>query len=390
MADDLPAHEAMLALLRGIGEAADARQREIRGQRRLPDDLAQRLVDSSVYRTWVSPVYGGRGGSAQDLFDAIETLAWWDGATAWYAMVSGTAALVSGFLPADGAREIFGDPRTQTGGYSNPMGRGRMLDGGIRVSGRWGWGSATRHCNWILGGVSLGSGDETGSPRSGGVRTPLCFFPRAAVTLHDNWHTLGLEGTASVDYEVHDLVVPDRHWVSFPMTSPVVDEPLYRFSTIGALAAGVAWVAIGMARRAIDELVKLATHKVPAGGARPLAERALIQTQLIECEAAWLSAREVLREQTRRCWDQAVGQGEIAPEARRLLRVACINAVERCSRAVDLCYAAGGGSSIHDTSPLQRMFRDMHVATQHGINGPLFMERLGKLALGLSSDTSLL
>ncbi|MBL8329766.1 MAG: hypothetical protein JNJ71_13020 [Rubrivivax sp.] len=390
MLDTLPDTAAMFAQLRSVGEAADARQREIRGQRHLPDDLAARLVDSTVFRTWVPAVYGGRGGSVQDLFDAIETVAWYDGATAWIVMIGGTTALVSGFLPAEGARQIFGNPRTQAGGFANPLGRGRRVEGGLRVSGRWGWGSGTRHCNWILGGVAVSEDGEGAATRSSGMHTPLCFFPREAVTLHDNWHTLGLEGTASVDYEVHQCLVPDTHWVAFPMQQPVVQEPLYRFSTVGALAAGVAWVGIGMARRAIDELIRLATVKVPAGGARPLAERAAIQSLLVECEAAWMSARLVLKEQTARCWEQAVREGELAPEARRLLRVAAINAVERSTRVVDLCYGAAGGSSIHDTSPLQRMFRDMHVATQHGINGPLFTERLGKIALGLSQDASLL
>jgi alkylation response protein AidB-like acyl-CoA dehydrogenase len=305
-------------------------------------------------------------------------------------MIGGTTSLVSGFLPPEGAKQIFGDPLAQAGGFANPMGRGRREGDGLRVSGRWGWGSGTRHCRWILGGVSVSDDGRGAAGHSQGAATPLCFFPREAVTLHDNWHTLGLEGSGSVDYEVHDCWVPLHHMVAFPLRDPVVDEPLYRFSTMGALAAGVASVGIGLARRAIDELMRLATTKVPAGGARPLAERALVQAQLVECEAAWLSARTVLRDQTARCWEQASRDGEIAPESRRLLRVAAINAIERSTRVVDLCYTAGAGSSIHDSSPLQRCFRDMHVATQHGINGPLFMERLGRLAFGLSQDTSLL
>jgi alkylation response protein AidB-like acyl-CoA dehydrogenase len=376
----------MLQTLRGIGEIADARALEIREARRMPADIVERLIDSGVFRTWVPACYGGRGGTAMDLFESIEALAYYEASAAWCVMVGGTTALTSGFLSPDWAREIYGDPRAVTGGFANPLGRGCVVDGGLRVTGRWGWGSGTTHCTWIVGGVSISADGGSTAVRSDGLKTPVVFFPRSEVKLHDNWRTLGLAGTGSVDYEVDDVFVPEGRWAPFPMLGPVIDEPLYHFSSIGALATGVAFVSVGIARRAIDEILKLATVKVPAGGARPLSDRAQIQSQVIEAEAAWLSARAVLREQVEACWHEASTVG-ISINSRRLLRVAAINATERSARAVDICYVAGGGSSIHDSSVLQRLFRDVHTATQHGANGPLFMERLGRMALGVATET---
>ncbi len=381
--------EAMIAILRGIGESADARALAIREIRRLPADLVERLIDSGVFRTWVPECYGGRGGSAMDLFDAIETVAVYEASVAWCVMVGGTTALTSGFVSPHWAREIYGDPRTVSGGFAGPAGRARPVEGGLRVSGRWGWGSGTTHCNWIVGGVFVSDDGQGAAAQSSGLKTPVVFFERSEVTLHDNWHTLGLAGTGSVDYEVDDVLVPEGRWAAFPMSEPIVDEPLYRFTSVGALATGVAFVSVGIARRAIDELIALATAKVPAGGTRALSERAAVQGQVAEAEAAWLSARTVLRDQVERCWEEACAKRAISEESRRLLRVAAINATERSARAVDIAYNAGGGSSIHDASVLQRCFRDVHTATQHGANSPLFMERLGRMALGVSTDTGM-
>jgi alkylation response protein AidB-like acyl-CoA dehydrogenase len=36
-----------------------------------------------------------------------------------------------------------------------------------------------------------------------------------------------------------------------------------------------------------------------------------------------------------------------------------------CVRAVDACFALGGGAAIYASSPLQRRMRDVHVAAQH-------------------------
>ena len=380
---------ALLSTLRGIGEAADPRSAEIRDLRRLPADLSERLIDSGVFRTWVPTCWGGRGGSAMDLFESVEAMAYHNASVAWCVMIGGTTALASGFLPPQWAQEIYGDPRAVTGGFANPIGRGRIVDGGLQVSGRWGWGSGSFHCTWIGGGVSVSADGAARAAHSDGLTTPFVFFQRKDVTLHDNWHTLGLQGTGSVDYEVKDVFVPEGRWVQFPMREPVVDEPLYRFSTVGALAAGVAFVAVGIARRAIDEAIKLATAKVPAGGTRPLSERSMVQAQIVEAESAWLSARAVLREQVQACMQQAAAERDISTENRRLLRVAAINATERSARAVDVAYAVGGGSSIHQSSVLMRLFCDVHTVTQHGINGPLFMERLGRMAMGESTGTGL-
>jgi len=385
-----PAPDLLSTTLHSIGQAADARAQEIRALRRLPADIAEQLVASRVFATWVPACHGGLGGSAMDLFDAIEQLAWHHGSVAWCVMVGGTSALTSGFLPPAWASTIYGDPRTVSGGFAGPAGRARPVDGGLRVSGRWSWGSGLAHCNWVVGGVVVSDDGQAGATRSDGLRTPIVFFPRAEVQLHDNWHTLGLQGTGSVDYEVHDVFVPEGRWVAFPMREPVVDAPLYRFSTVGALAAGVAFVAVGLARRAIDELILLATTKVPAGGSRRLAERALVQCQLVEAESAWLSARGALRDAVAGGMDEAARDGGISAATRRRLRVAAINAVERCTRAVDLCFAAGGGSSIHDGCVLQRVFCDMHTASQHGINSTLFSETLGRIAMGVPADTGLL
>ena len=389
MSETTKGHTALLSALRGIGEVTDARAAEIRALRKMPTDIIERLIDTGVFRTWVPTRYGGRGGSAMDLFEAIETLGYYHASAGWCVMVGGTTALFSGFLSPEWAREIFGNPRAVTGGFANPVGRGHAVDGGLKVTGRWGWGSGTNHCTWIAGGVSLSADGSAQAVRSDGLKTPVVFFPRSDVRLHDNWHTLGLEGTGSVDYEVSDAFVPEGRWASFPMLNPVVDEPLYRFSSVGALSTGVAFVSVGIARRAIDEIIKLATVKVPAGGTRPLSDRSQVQSQVIEAESAWLSARTVLRNQVQACMDQAANERNISTENRRLLRVAAINATERSARAVDICYSAGGGSSIHDASVLQRLFCDVHTATQHGANGPLFMERLGRMAMGVSTEAGM-
>ncbi|MDH4077794.1 MAG: acyl-CoA dehydrogenase family protein, partial [Acidimicrobiia bacterium] len=162
--------------------------------------------------------------------------------------------------------------------------------------------------------------------------------------------------------------------------------PLYRFSFLGALGIGVASVMVGLGRRAIDELVALGA-KVPVGSSRTLAERPTVQAQIAEADAAVRSSRSFLREVVDQCWEAAATEGRMTGEHKRLLRLAATNMAERCAHAVDLCYHAAGGSAVYETSPLQRVFRDTHVATQHGMIAPRTLEPLGRMVFGLETDT---
>jgi alkylation response protein AidB-like acyl-CoA dehydrogenase len=51
-------------------------------------------------------------------------------------------------------------------------------------------------------------------------------------------------------------------------------------------------------------------------------------------------------------------------------------------------YTLAGGSSVYQRSPLQRIFRDVHVATQHGMVSASTLELTGRLLLGLETDVS--
>ena len=82
--------------------------------------------------------------------------------------------------------------------------------------------------------------------------------------------------------------------------------------------------------------------------------------------------------------------GAIAVAQRAALRLAATDATTRAAKAVDLMYEAGGGTSIYATSPLQRCFRDVHVATQHAMVAPSTYELTGRLLLGLDTDSAML
>jgi alkylation response protein AidB-like acyl-CoA dehydrogenase len=89
-------------------------------------------------------------------------------------------------------------------------------------------------------------------------------------------------------------------------------------------------------------------------------------------------------------WLAACGDGRLTTDHKRDLRLATTHATRSCAEIVDSMYNLGGGTSVYRRSKLQRLFRDIHVATQHAMVGVNTLELTGRLYLGLDTNISML
>jgi alkylation response protein AidB-like acyl-CoA dehydrogenase len=363
----------------------------IERDRRLPPDLVRAMAEAGLFRICVPRKFDGLEVDVSTMIGTIEEVARADASAGWCVMIGATSGVVSAWLRDDVARPMYGgDPLLVTGGVFAPHGRAVAVPGGYRVSGRWPFASGSQHCGWLMGGCVV---TDDGTPRllSGGAVDPrMMLFPASEARIIDTWTVSGLCGTGSHDMEVSDIFVPGERSVSLISDRPLQPGPLYAFPVFGLLALGIAGVALGIARSAIDALVRLASAKTPTGSRKRLADRPATQAQVARAEALARSARAFLLGAVEETWREALGSGSIGPARRALCRLAATNAAVACAQAVDLMYEAGGGTSIYATSPLQRHFRDIHVLTQHMMVAPPVYELAGRLLLGLDTDVSTL
>ncbi len=357
---------------------------QIEQGRRLPEAAVRALVEAGVFKLLVPREHGGAQTTVPTLLAVIEAIARADGSAGWCVMIGATSGLMSAFLPDAVAREVYAPADAITGGVFAPMGRATVVDGGLRVRGRWPFCSGGQHSQWILGGVVIEAQDPAARPE---LRSVL--FHRDEVEFHDTWHTSGLRGTGSHDYSVADVFVPAARSFSL-LGAPVHDAPLYRQPFFGTLAAGVAAVSLGIARAAIDALIELAAGKQAPGARKTLAHREIVQLQVARAEGLLHAARSGLFAAVTAAADEVTRTGAASLPTRALVRVAACHAATACASAVDLAYEAGGGSSIYSKSPLQRCFRDAHVVTAHIMVNSTSLTSAGRVLLGLDGETSML
>ena len=379
----------VLATAHDLAPTLRKRADEIERARRLPADLSQAFARAGFFRMCVPEAYGGLELPPAVTMQTIEALARADGSSAWCVFIGATSGSVLALLPADAARAIFHHPEVLLGGVFAPRGTAVVEAGGFRVNGRWPWGSGTQNADWVMGGCQVIRDGEPERLPHGTPRSRMMIAPAAEIEFFDTWDASGLCGSGSTDFAMNDLFVPDSRAAGIGVDGPL-ERPLYAFPQFGLLAMGIAAVALGLARAAIDELVEIAGGKTPQGSARVLAARPAAQSDVSRAEALWRSSRAFYYEAIERAWHAARADGRIGVEHRRDVRLATTHATRACAEAVDLMYHLGGGSSVYRRSPLQRIFRDVHVATQHMMVSPSTLELTGRLLLGLETDASLL
>jgi alkylation response protein AidB-like acyl-CoA dehydrogenase len=370
-----------------LGNEFSQRSAEFEQTRRLPQDVSDAMAAAGFYRMYVPTDIGGLETSPADSARVFERLAQGDAACGWVAFIAATSGSTLARIPAGTAKAIFTKPETMIAGVFAPTGRAVQDTDGFRVSGKWQWGSGTQNADWVLGGCSIL--DTAGEILNAKAPTSMCLMPASAIDFADTWHVSGLQGTGSTDYSVSNLKIENEHVVGLVEQKPPAG-PLYQFPHFTLLALGIAAVAMGIARAALDELVTLAASKKRVGTSSTLATRAHTHIEVARAEAALRSARAFFYSAIDIAWQEALEGNKVTIEMRRDIRLATTHAVESSVKVVDAMYTLGAGSAVYHNSKLQQHFRDVHMTTQHIMVAPSTLELTGRLYLGVESNTATL
>ena len=322
-----------------------------------------------------------RGGEEADpvtQLEIIEALAKIDGSAAWIAgILAGVSMIVAAFLPAASGRTLFASGVPPMAGIASPRGRAQTVDGGYRVGGTWSFGSGIHHADWVLA-----SSVVPEKPLPEAIR--LVVLPRNQVVVHDNWQVAGLRGSGSCDFSVDDVFVPEA------MTFRLADV-----ASGAAIAGGAALkvghpalvmpfhcgIALGIVRRALDEVTVQAIEKSRGRPPSLLATQAQFQFSLGKAELELSAARALATATLSAAWEQAA-TGSVPPPAMQAeVRAAASYVTEVAQRVTTVAFQSMGGGALYDTNPLQRCFRDIYAAGQHFMMSQSSLRALGQFKL---------
>lgn len=357
--DALGAARSVTPLIEAEAEAA-----EFAGT--MTEPVVDALHESGLFALMVPRELGGAEADIATCLEVFELLAWADGSTGWSHMANATAtAFAAVFTGEEAVSTIFSGDRTPVvAGMFGPVGSAELVDGRYVATGRYGFASGSGHATWISGGTLVVRDGEFVAAANGLPEMRVVFVPRDHVEFLGNWDVMGLQGTGSYDYEL------DAEEVDPAFTFPLLDAvayrggPVYGLGVLGITSAGHAGFALGVGKRALDEVVRIVAGKARLGAA-PVRDQQLFQYELGYHDAAMRSARALVFESFAAVEADLFAGREPSEIERQRLRQSTTYATRIAAEVVRFAYTWAGSTALRQPSVLGRCFRDMHAATQH-------------------------
>ena len=347
----------------------------------LTSEVVTALREANLFRMWSASEVGGYDIELADQLEILVELARADMSTCWSLMIgASSSAVMAACLPERGVTQLFGDGQWPTAASSlSPAGHALRSGDGYRVSGRWGFGSGICHAQGVLAKCVVKDAGPGDAPQQ-----ISAFIPIDQVEILDDWKVGGLRGSGSNSYVVDDIFVPDC------FIAVIRPLKIYRGSLRAAalplrLPIEHGAVALGGARRALDEVKQQAVSKKRLTESRTVADTQLFQVELGRMEAQYTSLIAGARSAAKSFDEAILGSDLELTEAAAAMRAVCAHVTEACQTIVTGCFRQAGAGAIMAGNPLERLQRDMTVAAQHYMIGDSAYEVLGQSRLGVSS-----
>ena len=253
-----------------------ARASEIEAARRLPDDLLAGLKEAGCLRMLLPPSHGGLGVTLPDAMGVYEALSCADASVAWtVANCSGAWCDFAGLDRAAFDAVFSAGVDVTVAGVFAPSGVAERVDGGYRVSGRWGFASGCQHCDWLFGNCLE---DVDGERR---MRTVV--FALSEITIEDTWTVSGLCGTGSHHFTADEVFVPITRTCATLEAEPCVDVPSVHIPTPPLFALAITSIALGVAQGALDDILAHGGRQDAVAGGRPTGRQPVVPTSAGQC-----------------------------------------------------------------------------------------------------------
>jgi alkylation response protein AidB-like acyl-CoA dehydrogenase len=387
-AASIPDMTTPLERARQLAEVAHAHADQAEEERRLPAPFVDALLASGLGRLLAPTALGGWAAPATTVVEVVETIAAADPSAGWCVGIGLGSNFLAGYLPRDGATELFVDLDRPGAGVFAPTGRGVMAPGGYCLSGRWAFASGCQHAAVQASGmIVVADGGQPELDPSGAPIQRLALVPTAAVSVEETWDTVGMRGTGSHDTAVRDQFVPREHTLVF--TDPTwTDDPLFQQSPFAVLGPCLGAVPLGLGRAALDavEAQVQAAHAAPKPGPKtPFGDDAMAQYELGRAEVRLRSVRALLLDTLDDAHQTTLAGNDPSPSAVALIGLICQEAMTAAVHAVDVASRIAGSSSVRAHSRLERLQRDIHTMRQHVLFSPAVGASLGRQLAGIDT-----
>jgi 3-hydroxy-9,10-secoandrosta-1,3,5(10)-triene-9,17-dione monooxygenase len=363
-----------------------AKAAETERARRIHDEVIAAMEQAGLFRMRAPKRFGGYEADLRTYMDVVTEIGRGCGSTSRISFISIATAWIAAQFSDQAQRDVFeGNPDARTIGVLAMSQPAQPVAGGYKVSGRWPYASNCLHAHWAILAVPL--------PLDGGIAPGIFLAPMSDLKIEDTWHVVGMRGTGSNTVIAEDIFVPAHRVITVealargqsPRTT-TKDEFIYRESFMPTAIVAVAPPILGMAQAARDltlERINAAAKPIAYTFYDDLRKAPSMQLALAQASTLIDAAVALMRRWSDDIADAARAGEEFPFTKRAQLRMDIGYAMKSCREAVDLLLSVQGASAFAETNPIQRVWRDLEMASRHGLlSGEVPHEIYGRALVG--------
>lgn len=328
------------------------------------------LVYSRKWFKLMVPKYAdGLEFSLPEAMHLLEAAAWADGSFGWTLNLGAGANMFAAFLPVETAKDIFHHSEMCIAGSGALTGRAEKVNGGYIINGSWKYATGATHARFFSVSCILTQNDEPIKSKEGNYETRSFIIPKHQVTISSLWNSYGLKATASHDFIIADIFVPDGFSFNLSAPSPFANGPLYKFPFLQLSEALLAVTMSGMACHFTDTLSVLLQNKAGAKLNRKIDHPAIKQA-ISNAYITLNNARTELYKSVERVWLRYKKGALASREELKEITTKAKQCATVSLTAAERLYPLAGMEAIVPEADINRIWRDMHTASQHILLSP--------------------
>jgi 3-hydroxy-9,10-secoandrosta-1,3,5(10)-triene-9,17-dione monooxygenase len=337
-------------------------------QTHLTDAVVNKLHESGLFRYQQPKMWGGMEVDFRAFMEVPYLLGLGCPSTGWvFANVASHNRQLAQW-PMQAQEDIWGENPNAliASGVAYVQGKGEKVDGGLLLSGYWGFSSGVDICEWNMLSCLVKEDDKV-------VDWCVCLVPREEYEIINDWQTMGMCGTGSRSVKCENVFVPAHRVLSMNLRDPNHEFPgfrvhqnsMFKVPTSSVGGNGIAGAMIANARMMLAETTDWIKSKSTSYTGAKMSDIPTLQMKIaiadgkIDAAYQWLTGNTIEAELAYK--NNVVFDIPTKLKYKRNTAMA----MKMANEAVDLLHELLGANGIYEKHQFERRFRDAHASAGH-------------------------
>lgn len=339
---------------------------ESENEGKLHHEILNLIYSQNWFNIYVPKTYGGLEKPLPEILLLEEQIAKADGSTGWTVTLCSGAAWFAAFLDIELAKEIFNNPETCLAGSGASTGTATLTPNGYIINGSWKYASGALHATHFTMNCLIKNEDGSSVLDHNREELILSFIlDKKDVNIVPNWPSMGMIASGSHSFTVTNIKVPASR--SFTINGSLkADAPYLNYPFLQLAEATLAVNFLGMALHFIELVEDLFYNR---SGIERFTEdqKAFFEKEFRNQKELLLTNREQFYTAVNGSWDSYIKNNNVPNELLQAVTHGSRTLTHTSRKVTDTLYPYCGLEAAKTQSELNRVWRDLHTASQHSL-----------------------